>query len=73
MQYLILEYGQMKFLSQEPSNIILRLKNIKQITILGVEVYSKDVSELAAEMCGELFSKTTASQIPVDGGNERVI
>jgi hypothetical protein len=32
-----------------------------------------DVSELAAELCGSLFSKTTAAQIPIDGGNERVI
>ena len=41
--------------------------------LLGVEVRSKDVSELAAEMCSSLFSKTTAAQIPVDGGNDRVI
>jgi hypothetical protein len=32
-----------------------------------------DVSELAAEMCSSIFSKTTAAQIPIDGGNERVI
>jgi len=31
------------------------------------------VAELAAEMCGPLFSKTTGAQVPVDGGNERVI
>jgi hypothetical protein len=24
-------------------------------------------------MCGENFSKTTSSQIPIDGGNDRVI
>jgi hypothetical protein len=24
-------------------------------------------------MCGPLFAKTTAAQVPVDGGNERVI
>jgi len=34
---------------------------------------SKDVAELAAEMCGPLFAKTTAAQVPVDGGNERVV
>jgi rhamnose utilization protein RhaD (predicted bifunctional aldolase and dehydrogenase)/NAD(P)-dependent dehydrogenase (short-subunit alcohol dehydrogenase family) len=45
----------------------------KTNNILRVEILSKDVSELAAEMCGKLFSKTTAAQIPVDGGNERVI
>jgi rhamnose utilization protein RhaD (predicted bifunctional aldolase and dehydrogenase)/NAD(P)-dependent dehydrogenase (short-subunit alcohol dehydrogenase family) len=51
----------------------LTIEEYKTNNLLGVEVYSKDVSELVAEMCGELFSKTTASQIPVDGGNERVI
>jgi len=51
----------------------LTVEEYKTNNLLGVEVYSKDVSELTAEMCGVLFSKTTASQIPVDGGNERVI
>jgi len=51
----------------------LSVEEYKTNNILGVEVCSKDVSELAAELCGELFSKTTAAQIPVDGGNERVI
>jgi len=41
--------------------------------VLGVEVSSRDVAELAAEMCGPLFAKTTGAQVPVDGGNERVI
>ena len=51
----------------------LNVKEYKTNNILGVEINSQDVSELAAEMCGKLFSKTTAAQIPVDGGNERVI
>lgn len=38
-----------------------------------VEVASRDVAELAAEMCGPLFARTTGARIPVDGGNERVI
>jgi NAD(P)-dependent dehydrogenase (short-subunit alcohol dehydrogenase family) len=41
--------------------------------VLGTEVKSRDVAELAAEMCGPLFAKTTGAQVPVDGGNERVI
>ena len=51
----------------------LTVEEYKTNNILSVEIYSKDVSELAAELCGDLFSKTTAAQIPVDGGNERVI
>ena len=41
--------------------------------LLKVEVHSRDVAELAAELCGPLFAKTTGAQVPVDGGNERVI
>lgn len=45
----------------------------KKNNVLGVEVTSHDVAELAAELCGVTFSKTTGAQIPVDGGNDRVI
>ncbi|MFN0305065.1 MAG: bifunctional aldolase/short-chain dehydrogenase [Burkholderiales bacterium] len=45
----------------------------KRNNVLATEVTSKDVAELAAEMCGPLFAKTTGAQLPVDGGNERVI
>ncbi len=41
--------------------------------VLRTEVSSRDVAELAAEMCGPLFAKTTGAQLPVDGGNDRVI
>ena len=45
----------------------------KKNNVLRTEVTSRDVAELAAEMCGPLFAKTTGAQVPVDGGNERVI
>lgn len=51
----------------------LSVEAYKKNNILGTEVTSSDVSELAAELCGSLFSKTTGAQIPVDGGNDRVI
>ena len=51
----------------------LTVNEYKTNNLLGVEITSSDVSELAAEMCGPLFSKTTAAQIPIDGGNDRVI
>jgi rhamnose utilization protein RhaD (predicted bifunctional aldolase and dehydrogenase)/NAD(P)-dependent dehydrogenase (short-subunit alcohol dehydrogenase family) len=41
--------------------------------VLKTEVGSADVAALVAEMCGPLFAKTTGAQVPVDGGNERVI
>ena len=45
----------------------------KRRNILKTDVTSRDVAELAAEMCGPAFAKTTGAQVPVDGGNERVI
>lgn len=49
------------------------VESYRKSNVLGVEVASRDVAELAAELCGPLFAKTTGAQIPVDGGNERVI
>ncbi len=51
----------------------LTVEQYKTNNLLRTEVGSKDVAELAAEMCGPLFAKTTAAQVPVDGGNERVV
>jgi len=51
----------------------LTVEQYKTNNVLRTEVRSRDVAELAAEMCGPLFAKTTAAQVPVDGGNERVI
>jgi NAD(P)-dependent dehydrogenase (short-subunit alcohol dehydrogenase family) len=41
--------------------------------VLRTEITSADVAELACAMCGAAFAKTTGAQVPVDGGNERVI
>ena len=51
----------------------MTVREYKTKNLLGVEINSRDVAELAAELCGPLFGKTTAAQIPVDGGNDRVI
>jgi rhamnose utilization protein RhaD (predicted bifunctional aldolase and dehydrogenase)/NAD(P)-dependent dehydrogenase (short-subunit alcohol dehydrogenase family) len=41
--------------------------------LLGVEVASADVAALCLAMVGPAFAKTTGAQVPVDGGNDRVI
>lgn len=51
----------------------LTVEQYRKNNLLKTEVSSRDVAELAAEMCGPLFAKTTASQVPVDGGNDRVV
>jgi NAD(P)-dependent dehydrogenase (short-subunit alcohol dehydrogenase family) len=51
----------------------MTVEQYKKKNLLRTEVASRDVAELAAEMCGPLFAKTTAAQVPIDGGNERVV
>lgn len=60
-------------LQARAKNYGLTVEQYKTNNVMKIEVTSRDVAELAAEMCGPLFAKTTASQVPVDGGNERVI
>jgi NAD(P)-dependent dehydrogenase (short-subunit alcohol dehydrogenase family)/ribulose-5-phosphate 4-epimerase/fuculose-1-phosphate aldolase len=40
---------------------------------LKTEVSSKDVAALVCAMVGPAFAKTTGAQVPIDGGNVRVI
>jgi rhamnose utilization protein RhaD (predicted bifunctional aldolase and dehydrogenase)/NAD(P)-dependent dehydrogenase (short-subunit alcohol dehydrogenase family) len=51
----------------------LSVEAYKCNNILKTEVRTIDVAELAAELCGPTFAKTTGAQIPIDGGNDRVI
>ena len=51
----------------------MTVQQYKTKNLLKTEISSSDVAELAAAMCGPLFAKTTAAQIPVDGGNDRVV
>ncbi|HEX5133513.1 MAG TPA: bifunctional aldolase/short-chain dehydrogenase [Candidatus Krumholzibacteria bacterium] len=41
--------------------------------LLGVEIASSEVAALAIAMAGPLFARTTGAQVPVDGGNDRVV
>jgi NAD(P)-dependent dehydrogenase (short-subunit alcohol dehydrogenase family) len=45
----------------------------KKNNVLRTAVTSHDVAEMVLAMCGSTFAKTTGAQVPVDGGNERVI
>jgi rhamnose utilization protein RhaD (predicted bifunctional aldolase and dehydrogenase)/NAD(P)-dependent dehydrogenase (short-subunit alcohol dehydrogenase family) len=51
----------------------MTVEQYRKNNLLGTEVSSRDVAELAAEMCGPLFGKTTAAQVPVDGGTEKLV
>jgi len=60
-------------LAQRAAHYGMSVDDYKRNNVLHEEVTSKDVAELIAEMCGTLFAKITGAQLPIDGGNERVI
>jgi len=51
----------------------MTVEQYKTKNMLGIEITSSDVANLASAMAGPLFAKTTGAQLPVDGGNDRVI
>jgi rhamnose utilization protein RhaD (predicted bifunctional aldolase and dehydrogenase)/NAD(P)-dependent dehydrogenase (short-subunit alcohol dehydrogenase family) len=51
----------------------LTVDEYRRNNVLGVEVTSRDVANLVVALCSPVFSRTTGAQIPIDGGNERVI
>jgi rhamnose utilization protein RhaD (predicted bifunctional aldolase and dehydrogenase)/NAD(P)-dependent dehydrogenase (short-subunit alcohol dehydrogenase family) len=51
----------------------LTVAEYRRRNLLGREVTAADVGAVVAALAGDLFAKTTGAQIPIDGGNERVI
>lgn len=51
----------------------LTVEQYKKNNLMKVEIRSRHVAELVAEMCGPLFEPITGAQIPIDGGSDRVI
>ncbi len=51
----------------------MTVEEYKRSNLLGVEVSAAKVAAVVAALAGPLFGCTTGAQIPVDGGNDRVI
>ena len=51
----------------------LSVKEYKTNNVLKTEVTSVDIANLVVTMLGKIFFKITGAQIPIDGGNDRVI
>lgn len=51
----------------------MTVQEYKTNNILKTEINSEDVADMAVTMLGKVFSKVTGAQIPIDGGNDRVI
>lgn len=60
-------------LASRAKHYAMTVDQYKRRNLLKTEITSHDVAELAAELCGPLFAKTTGAQIPIDGGDARVI
>ena len=51
----------------------MTIEEYKTKNLMKVEIKSKDIGNMVAAMASPLFAKVTGAQIPVDGGNDRVI
>ncbi len=51
----------------------MTIDEYKTRNLMKAEIKSADVGNMIAAMAGTTFGKTTGAQIPVDGGNDRVI
>ena len=51
----------------------MTIEEYKTSNMLHAEIRSEDVADLVVAMAGDAFSKTTGAQLPIDGGNDRVI
>lgn len=49
------------------------VEEYKRRNLLSTEVTSLDVARVVGSMCTPAFQATTGAQVPVDGGNERVV
>jgi rhamnose utilization protein RhaD (predicted bifunctional aldolase and dehydrogenase)/NAD(P)-dependent dehydrogenase (short-subunit alcohol dehydrogenase family) len=51
----------------------ITVEEYKTRNLLKTEIKSADVGAMVSTMSGKVFAKTTGAQVPVDGGNDRVI
>ena len=51
----------------------LSVEEYRARNVLGISITSEKVADMALAMAGPTFSCTTGAQVPVDGGNNRVI
>ena len=62
-----------EILEARAKHYYMSVEDYKTKNILKTTISSMDVAEMVVSLCGKSFSKTTAAQIPIDGGNDRVI
>jgi rhamnose utilization protein RhaD (predicted bifunctional aldolase and dehydrogenase)/NAD(P)-dependent dehydrogenase (short-subunit alcohol dehydrogenase family) len=60
-------------LAQRAAHYGVSVEEYKTNNLLCTDVRSTDVADMVVAMAGPLFSRTTAAQVPIDGGNDRVV
>jgi NAD(P)-dependent dehydrogenase (short-subunit alcohol dehydrogenase family) len=60
-------------LAKSAARYNMTVEEYKTKNLMKVEIKSKDIGNMVAAMASPLFAKVTGAQIPVDGGNDRVI
>lgn len=62
-----------KNLARSAERYGLTIEEYKTRNLMKTEIKSADVGTMVSTMSGHVFSKTTGTQISIDGGNDRVI
>ena len=62
-----------ELLAERAAQAGLDVEAYKRRNLLGVEITSDDVAQVVLALCSDAFRATTGAQVPVDGGNERVL
>ena len=62
-----------KLLAERASRYGVDVETYKRRNLLRTEITSEDVARVVVALCDDTFRVTTGAQIPIDGGNERVV
>jgi len=62
-----------EILQKRAENYGLTVEEYKTNNLLKIDVTSRNVADMVISMSSDSFSRTTGAQVPVDGGNERIV
>jgi len=62
-----------KLLAERAGQHGVDVETYKRRNLLRTEITSEDVARAVVALCDDTFRVTTGAQIPIDGGNERVV